>query len=135
VKPFDGRLASLLALSRIHETGGVYPRGIQLHFESADGPKMEALDYWRLCDELNVIQAALLVVGCDPSGNEESIELYPDKSPPGYQAAKIAISNALCRKEIAGQIVPHLLTQGQLIVFELNDQMCVRGGGGFEGFF
>ena len=29
----------------------------------------------------------------------------------------------------------HLLTQGQLIVFELNDQMCVRGGGGFEGFF
>jgi hypothetical protein len=106
VKPFDGRLASLLALSRIHETGGVYPRGIQLHFERADGPKMEALDYWRLCDELNVIQAALLVVGCDPSGNEESIELYPDKSPPGYQAAKIAISNALCRKEIAGQIVP-----------------------------
>lgn len=29
----------------------------------------------------------------------------------------------------------HLLTQGQLIVFELNDQMRVRGGGGFEGFF
>ena len=29
----------------------------------------------------------------------------------------------------------YLLTQGQLIVFELNDQMCVRGGGGFEGFF
>jgi hypothetical protein len=28
-----------------------------------------------------------------------------------------------------------LLTQGQLIVFELNDQMRVRGGGGFEGFF
>ena len=29
----------------------------------------------------------------------------------------------------------HLLTQVQLIVFELNDQMRVRGGGGFEGFF
>ena len=29
----------------------------------------------------------------------------------------------------------HLLTQGQLIVFELNDQMCVRSGGSFEGFF
>jgi hypothetical protein len=27
------------------------------------------------------------------------------------------------------------VTQGQLIVFELNDQMRVRGGGGFEGFF
>jgi hypothetical protein len=27
------------------------------------------------------------------------------------------------------------LTQGKLIVFELNDQMRVRGGRGFEGFF
>jgi hypothetical protein len=41
---------------------------------------MEALDYWRLCDELNVIQAALLVADCDPSSNEESIELYPEAS-------------------------------------------------------
>lgn len=27
---------------------------------------MEGLDYWRLCDELSVLQAALLVVGCYP---------------------------------------------------------------------
>lgn len=28
-----------------------------------------------------------------------------------------------------------LLMQSRLIVLELNDQMGVRGGGGFEGFF
>ena len=27
------------------------------------------------------------------------------------------------------------LTQGRLVVLELNDQMRVRGGGGLEGFF
>ena len=27
------------------------------------------------------------------------------------------------------------LTQGRLVVLELNDQMGVRGGGGFKGFF
>ena len=27
------------------------------------------------------------------------------------------------------------LTQGRLIVLELDDQMRIRGGGGFEGFF
>jgi hypothetical protein len=28
---------------------------------------VESLDYWRLCDELNVVEAALLVAGEDPS--------------------------------------------------------------------
>ena len=28
---------------------------------------MEELDYWRLCEELNIVQASLLVVGEDPS--------------------------------------------------------------------
>jgi hypothetical protein len=28
---------------------------------------MESLDYWRLCDELSIIQAALLLAEADPS--------------------------------------------------------------------
>lgn len=28
---------------------------------------MDSLDYWRICDELNIIQAALLLVECNPS--------------------------------------------------------------------
>ena len=31
---------------------------------------IDALDYWRLCDELTVIQAALLLVGCSTTSNE-----------------------------------------------------------------
>jgi hypothetical protein len=68
---------------------------------------MEALDYWRLWDELTAVQAALLVTGCDPSSDAEYIEKWaPERRPPGYQAAKTAISNALCRKAIPGRIVP-----------------------------
>jgi len=68
---------------------------------------MEGLDYWRLCDELNIIQAALLVAGCDPSSDAEYIEKRdPEERPSGYQAAKTAISNALCRQAIAGRFVP-----------------------------
>jgi hypothetical protein len=34
---------------------------------------MEGTDYWRLCDELSVIQAALLVVGADPASDQEYV--------------------------------------------------------------
>ncbi len=56
---------------------------------------MEDLDYWRLCDELNIIQAALLVVGEDPTCAERTEEWDVDKRPKGYEAAKTAISHAL----------------------------------------
>jgi hypothetical protein len=35
---------------------------------------MDPLDYWRLCDELSVVQAALLIVGEDPSGTQDYID-------------------------------------------------------------
>ena len=68
---------------------------------------MEGLDYWRLCDELSVIQAALLIAGCDPSSDADYIESWPpEKRPPGYEAAKTAISNALRREAITGRLIP-----------------------------
>ena len=68
---------------------------------------MESLDYWRLCDELNVIQAALLVVGGDPSSDASYVEGWsPENRPPGYEAAKTAISNALRISDIIGKYVP-----------------------------
>ncbi len=68
---------------------------------------MESFDYWRLCDELNVIQAALLVVGSDPSVESTYVEKNSMKDrPDGYEAAKTAISNALKRGTINGQIAP-----------------------------
>jgi hypothetical protein len=65
---------------------------------------MDSMDYWRLCDELNVMQAALLITGIDPSGEDgcycESWDLH--KRPRGYEAAKSAISNALRKGKING---------------------------------
>ena len=65
---------------------------------------MEGLDYWRLCDELSVDEAALLIAGWDPSAYSEYADV--EGIPVGYQAAKTAISNALQRGAIKGQVVP-----------------------------
>lgn len=68
---------------------------------------MESLDYWRLCDELNVIQAALLITGKDPSSSQSYVEDWdPEKRPDGYEAAKAAIKNALLCDTITGTLVP-----------------------------
>jgi hypothetical protein len=68
---------------------------------------MEGLDYWRLCDELSVIQAALLIAGCDPSPAADYVEGWaPENKPVGYEAAKTAISNALQRGVITGRLIP-----------------------------
>ena len=43
---------------------------------------MESLDYWRLCDQLSVIQAALLVAGCEPSSDAAYIERWDRRKGP-----------------------------------------------------
>ncbi len=67
----------------------------------------DSLDYWRLCEELTVVQAALLVVGCNPSVDAGYCESwsYQDR-PEGYEAAKAAISTALRNGMIVGELVP-----------------------------
>jgi hypothetical protein len=55
---------------------------------------MEALDYWRLCEALSVSQAALLIVGVDPSVIQERVDHSHD-SPHGYDAARTALINAI----------------------------------------
>ncbi len=56
---------------------------------------MEELDYWRLCEELNIVQAALLVVGEAPKFAKEVEQWEFDNRPDGYEAAKTAITHAL----------------------------------------
>ena len=56
---------------------------------------MEELDYWRLCEELNIVQAALLVVGEDPSCAEYTEDQEVQNRPKGYEAAKTAIYGGL----------------------------------------
>ena len=64
---------------------------------------MDALDYWRLCDELSVVQAALLIVDEDPSGTQEKND--PGNRPKGYDAAKAALVSAILRKRLSARII------------------------------
>lgn len=66
---------------------------------------MDEMDYWRLCDELNVVQAALLVVGEAANLAEYAEGWDVDKRPSGYEAAKTAIIHALKKhKEYSDEI-------------------------------
>lgn len=65
---------------------------------------MEPLDYWRLCDELTILQAALLVAGVDPSAHPGIEQQVAHERPVGFDAAKHAITNALRRGAIEGEI-------------------------------
>jgi hypothetical protein len=67
-----------------------------------------SLNYWRLCDELNIVQAAMLVANINPSSsdgaNAEGWDVH--NRPDGYEAAKAAIGSALRRGLIKGNFVP-----------------------------
>jgi hypothetical protein len=69
---------------------------------------MDPLDYWRLCDELSVVQAALLIVGEDPSGTQDYIDQQQaENRPEGYTAAKAALVNAIRGKRLRANIVEY----------------------------
>jgi hypothetical protein len=79
---------------------------------------MDGIDYWRLCDELTVVQAALLIAGCDPSSDANYVEGWnAEQRPIAYEAAKTAISNALRRGAITGRILP-------IYDYDINGNTC-----------
>jgi len=66
----------------------------------------DPLDYWRLCDELSVVQAALLIIGEDPSASQEYIDNWEaENRPKGYDAAKAALMNSIERKRLPAKFV------------------------------
>lgn len=80
--------------------------------------RKESMDHWRLCDELSVLQAALLVIGEDPSKQNAYAENWDlHKRPTGYEAAKTAITNALKKGRIEGEIIPFYDT-------DINGNVC-----------
>lgn len=63
--------------------------------------ELDEFDYWRLCDELTVIQAALLIVGEDPAGNQEWVlGQEAQNRPRGFDAAFAALKNAINAKTL-----------------------------------
>lgn len=70
-----------------------------------------ALALWRLSNELTVLQAALLMLGLDPGGEAGYVEKWQaHERPRGYEAIKHAITGALAKGNLAGQVTPLFLT-------------------------
>lgn len=64
-----------------------------------------AFDVWRWCDELTIMQAALLANGIDPGIEGCHVEkLDIDKRPGGYEAAKHAITRSLKSGKVKGEV-------------------------------
>jgi arsenate reductase-like glutaredoxin family protein len=55
---------------------------------------MESIDYWRMRDELNIIQATLLILNVDPVHLEFEVESVYEKRPKDYQAVRDALATA-----------------------------------------
>ncbi len=69
---------------------------------------LEGIDLWRLCEELTVVQASLLIAGLDPGIDAGSVEAREMQDrPSGYEAAKHAIMSALRRKAVEGSVTPY----------------------------
>jgi len=53
---------------------------------------MTGIEYWHLCDQYTVVQAALLIIGENPDSTQYYIESWDaDKRPMGYDAVKTAL--------------------------------------------
>jgi hypothetical protein len=62
------------------------------------GPREDPLYYWRICDALTVIQAALLIIGEDPSVTR------PKDRPTGFDAVETALINAIEGKRLPAKV-------------------------------
>lgn len=80
--------------------------------------RLESMDYWRLCDELTIVQAALLVAGEDPATSGAFVENWEyDKRPSGYEAVKTAITYRI-RKKLYAKTFQCYAT-AKLLIFNL----------------
>jgi hypothetical protein len=66
------------------------------------------LDFWRLCDEVSVQEAALLVAGVSPAHCSAVERWASNDRPTGYDAAKTAILNAFRSGKIPGTVVEEI---------------------------
>jgi hypothetical protein len=66
---------------------------------------MRSLGLWRLCDELNIVQAALLLCEYENPDIWEYVENWDlEKRPPGYEAMKTAVTAAIRTERVKGKI-------------------------------
>ena len=65
---------------------------------------MEKIDYWRLCDELSVVQTALLMVGINPEEYPYVMNYKEDERPENFSAALAALSHAILGDRLPAKI-------------------------------
>lgn len=56
---------------------------------------MDPIDYWKFCTDYSVVQAALLIVGCDPNDLQHAVDRDHNRRPAGYTAVRTALVNAI----------------------------------------
>lgn len=67
---------------------------------------MNPIDYWRLCDEVSVVEAVLLILKVEPIEEYSSVESWiSEERPSGYEGLKRAIATALLRGDIKGRVM------------------------------
>lgn len=76
-------------------------------------------EYWRLCDELTVKQATMLIVGQDPASEiGTDCERWKEhERPPGYEAVKQALISSLKKGRIKGEHTP-------IMEYDINGNEC-----------
>ena len=73
----------------------------------------DPLSYWRRCDQLTVVQAALLILGFDPSAFLEGRtvlgtgQMEPTEPVDGYEATLSALANAILAGTLPAKIRSH----------------------------
>jgi len=65
---------------------------------------METMDYWRLCERLSVVQAALLIIGLEPNKYLNIMTMSAHAHPENFNAVFSALSNAVISKEVKADI-------------------------------
>jgi len=80
---------------------------------------MQGIDFWRLADELSVVQAALLITGVDPSGKEYDIERRASK-PEGYDAIKHSLVTSVKNGSLKGKEITEIDAQYDTEYVDMN---------------
>ena len=65
---------------------------------------MDKMDYWRFCDDISIVQAALLILGINPSDFINLMTLQTNEYPDNFNAVFTALTNAVICKKLKAEI-------------------------------
>jgi len=66
---------------------------------------MDPIDYWKLCSELSIVQATLLICGSCPDDLQYEVENSTRRRPAGYVGIRTALCNAIQSKTLKAAVV------------------------------